>query len=38
MSCIFILFFVGIVFNMALKYVEKVLLKWRPPLDYSGTL
>ena len=38
MSCIFILFFVGIVFNMALKYVEKLLLKWRPPLDYSGTL
>ena len=38
MSCIFILFFVGIVFNMALKHVEKVLLKWRPPLDYSGTL
>ncbi len=36
MSCIFILFFIGIVFNMALKYVEKELLKWRPPLDYGG--
>lgn len=38
MSCIFILFVVGIVFNMVLKHVEKLLLKWRPPLDYSGTL
>lgn len=38
MSCIFILFVVGIVFNMVLKHVEKTLLKWRPPLDYSGTL
>ncbi len=38
MSCIFILFFIGIVFNMALKYTEKVLLKWRPPVDYGGTL
>ena len=38
MSCIFILFFIGIVFNMILKYLEKVLLKWRPPIDYGGTL
>jgi NitT/TauT family transport system permease protein len=38
MSCIFILFVVGIVFNMALKHVEKLLLRWRPPLDYGGTL
>ncbi len=38
MSCIFILFVVGIIFNMILKHVEKLLLKWRPPLDYSGTL
>lgn len=38
MSCIFILFLVGIVFNMALKHAEKLLLRWRPPLDYSGTL
>lgn len=38
MSCIFILFVVGIVFNMILKYIERLLLKWRPPLDYSGTL
>ena len=38
MSCISILFFIGIVFNMALKYIEKILLKWRPPIDYGGTL
>lgn len=38
MSCIFILFVVGIVFNTVLKHIEKLLLKWRPPLDYSGTL
>ena len=38
MSCIFILFIVGIVFNIILKYIERLLLKWRPPLDYSGTL
>lgn len=38
MSCIFILFVIGVVFNMVLKHVEKTLLKWRPPLDYSGTL
>ncbi len=38
MSCIFILFFTGIVFNTLLKYFERVLLKWRPPLDYGGTL
>ena len=38
MSCIFILFFIGIVFNMTLKYVEKTLLRWRPPLDYGGQL
>jgi NitT/TauT family transport system permease protein len=38
MSCIFILFVIGIIFNMVLKHVEKMLLKWRPPLDYSGTL
>ena len=38
MSCIFLLFVVGIIFNMVLKHVERLLLKWRPPLDYSGTL
>ncbi len=38
MSCIFILFFIGIVFNMALKYIEKNMLKWRPPINYGGTL
>ena len=38
MSCIFILFCIGIVFNMTLQYVEKVLLRWRPPLDYGGQL
>ncbi len=38
MSCIFILFVVGIVFNAILKQIEKLLLKWRPPLDYGGTL
>lgn len=38
MSCILILFVVGIVFNFILKHIEKLLLKWRPPLDYSGTL
>lgn len=38
MSCIFLLFVVGIVFNAVLKHIEKILLKWRPPLDYGGTL
>ncbi|MEJ5358579.1 MAG: ABC transporter permease [Desulfobacterales bacterium] len=38
MSCIFILFLIGILFNMGLKHLEKRLLRWRPPLDYSGTL
>ncbi len=38
MSCIFILFMIGIVFNMLLKHIESTLLRWRPPLNYSGTL
>ena len=38
MSCILLLFVVGILFNMLLKHVEKLFLNWRPPLDYSGTL
>ena len=38
MSCIFILFLIGILFSTVLKHVEKLLLKWRPPLDTSGTL
>lgn len=29
MSCIFILFLIGILFNQSLKYVERKLLKWR---------
>lgn len=29
MSCIFILFFIGILFNQSLKYIERKLLKWR---------
>ncbi|OEF97415.1 ABC transporter permease [Desulfuribacillus alkaliarsenatis] len=37
MACIFILFFIGIIFNMLLKNIEKVLLKWRPPIDYGGS-
>lgn len=29
MSCIFILFFIGILFNQSLKCIERKLLKWR---------
>ncbi|MCC5908944.1 MAG: ABC transporter permease [Clostridiaceae bacterium] len=37
MTCILILFFIGVIFNMILKNVERVLLKWRPPTDYGET-
>ena len=38
MSCIVILFLIGIMFNTVLKRVERRLLRWRPPLDYGGSL
>lgn len=38
MSCIVILFLIGIMFNTVLKRLERRLLRWRPPLDYGGSL
>lgn len=33
MSCILILFIIGIIFNQSLKFVESILLKWRVSAD-----
>ncbi|SFI00243.1 NitT/TauT family transport system permease protein [Tindallia magadiensis] len=38
MSCIFILFMIGVIFNGILKTFERVLLKWRAPTDFDQPL
>lgn len=38
MSCIFILFLIGVIFNSILKFVERLLLRWREPMDYDQSV